>query len=693
MKLHRLLLSLALTAPLFGQREIINLASGWDFIRLDVGLAAEPDRTWTSVTVPHTWNALDGQDGKAAQPDLPDGYYRGAAWYQVKLPMPADLGERRVFVRCQAVSQVADLYLNANHLGQHRGAFTAFAFDVTAGLRRDGANILRIRADNSRFPDVAPLTGDFSFFGGIYRPVQLFVVDPVHFSLADHGSLGVYLTTRRLAASEAEVSVRSLVTNSYATAAEIEVESSITDASGRVVATERRPVQIAPGTTLPVEHVLCIAEPHRWHGRRDPYLYRATVRLYRQGRLVDNVEQPLGLRTVAIDQQRGFLLNGEPYPIHGVSRHQDRLNRGWALTPADDEEDFRIIAEMGATAVRLPTYPQNDTVHTTADRLGLLLWDEIPNIERVPSLPEFAPALREQLIEMILQHGNHPSVAFWSLFNEAKAIWLPPFGAPPEPLLNELRTLVEQLDPSRLIVGASWLRDHDTLHDTVPYIAFNQYPGWKYATPDDMAPIVQQMFAGNGNRRIALSEYGAGASIFHHVETGLAQPARTDGPFHPEEWQAVVHEHNWRQLRDNPRIWGTFVWVMFDFAADQRSEGDTPGRNDKGLVTYDRRTRKDSYYFYQANWTTAPMAYITSRRIERRRVNPIPEVKVYSNCAEVELRVNGVSLGKVKPDEIAVCRWPNVSLQPGANRIEAIARSADGGETRDACSWFSEAKP
>lgn len=688
-----LLVLVTLGAALRAESQAITLTTGWRFIRQDAGPAAEPDDSWTAVAVPHTWNALDGENGKAADPKLPDGYYRGSAWYYLPLNLPTNLGARRVFLRCEAVNTVADVYLNDQHVGQHRGGYTAFAFDLTPYLRSGGANVLRIRADNSRFPDIAPLNGDFTFFGGVYRPVTLWIVDPVHLSLGDHGSRGVYVTQKILTTDEAKIEVRALVTNQLATTAEVTVDAEIADADAKPVATGKIAVTIAAGETIPVAHTLRIDRPHRWAGRRDPYLYHVTVAINRGGARVDAVSSALGLRTVAIDEAHGFLLNGEPYPVHGVSRHQDRLDRGSALTVADEEQDIALMLDMGVTAVRLAHYPQSESIHQLADRAGLLLWEEIPNIERVPSLPEFAPMLKQELEEMILQGYNHPSVAFWGLFNEAKAVWLSPLGAPPEPLLNELRARTQQLDPSRLIVGASWLRHHDPLHDTVPYPAFNQYPGWKFDAPEDMAKWVDVISKNHGDRRIAISEYGAGASIHQHLETGLAPPASTETPFHPEEWQAIVHEGNWRALKENPHVWGTFVWNMFDFAADQRNEGDTPGRNDKGLVTYDRATRKDAYFFYQANWTKKPMVYVAARRMERRRLNPAPEIKIYSNCAAVELLVNGESLGERKPDDIAVCRWTGVRLQPGANRIEAVARTVDGTETRDVCSWILDTSP
>ena len=305
----------------------------WRFIRRDVGLEAAVDSQWQAVSLPHTWNNLDGQNGTAADPGLPDGYYRGAGWYERQFQLPKESAGRRVFVRFEAASIVSDVYVNGRHIGQHRGAFGAFCYELTPFLRTDAANVIRVRADNSHFQDVAPLSGDFTVCGGIYRPAGLLVTDAVCISPLDHASSGVYLTIGQLTAESATVEVRTLVSNGLDAQATVQVEAEIVDAGGRIVATERREVPVAAGATAPVAQPVRIAHPHRWQGRKDPYLYTATVRLYRDGRVVDSVTQPLGLRTIEISPDRGVLLNGEPYPVHGVNRHQDRLNQGWALTP------------------------------------------------------------------------------------------------------------------------------------------------------------------------------------------------------------------------------------------------------------------------------------------------------------------------------------------------------------------------
>jgi len=306
-------------------------------------------------------------------------------------------------------------------------------------------------------------------------------------------------------------------------------------------------------------------------------------------------------------------------------------------------------------------------------------------VNRISSLPQFAENAREQLQEMILQGYNHPSLCFWGLFNELNASWTGPQGPAPDALIADLNRLAQQLDASRPTVAASFMREPSPLHAIPQWIAFNIYPGWYWGQPGDFEPSVASLSRQLGGKRVAISEYGAGASAFQHQEGSLAPPKNTASHFHPEEWQALVHERIWAQARGNPRLWGSFLWAMFDFSSEGRDEGDAPGRNDKGLITADRRVRKDAFYFYQANWARAPMVHISASRMTPRK-QAVTEVKIYSNCPQVELRLNGKSLGVAKIDDLHTSRWPQVHLAPGENRLEAIGRR-EGRELRDACTW------
>ncbi|HUB68548.1 MAG TPA: glycoside hydrolase family 2 TIM barrel-domain containing protein [Candidatus Methylacidiphilales bacterium] len=686
MKRLRLILAILSAAwlasvPVFGERISTDLSAGWKFIRQDAGLAAPTD-SWESVSVPHTWNALDGQKGKVGNPSLPDGYYRGACWYAHALTFPADEKGKRLFVRFEAASIVAQVYFNGHFLGEHRGAFNAFCYELTPYIDFNGSNELRVRVDNSRFDDVPPLSGDFNMDGGLYRPVSLIVTPAIGISPLDYASPGVYITPTQIGDADAVVEVRTLATNGASAPVPAQVETEILDAGLHPVASQKSAVELAANETKPVAQTLRIPHPHRWNGRADPYLYSVIVRVSGAGHEADEVTQPLGLRTVAIANAGGFLLNGKPYPIHGVDCHQDRWNQGWALSPANHAEDMKFICDMGATAIRFTHYPQSECVHDLCDRNGLLLWNEIPLVNKVTGTPAFKNNARLQLREMILQRYNHPSAVFWGLFNELDKK-LDPIETP---MLEQLKQDARELDPERLTVAAS--NRPKTQFDKVPdWVCFNAYPGWYSGQPTDLTKFIDDRYQELGGRPFALSEYGAGANPFQHEEEPLTRPD-PKGQFHPEEWQSYFHEVYWGQIKDNPKLWGSFIWVMFDLPSARRNEGGMPGFNDKGLVTADRQTKKDAYFFYQANWSQTPMVYITSRRLTPRR-QPITEIKVYSNCPRVELKLNGRSLGTVVPDGLHICRWEKVRLQPGQNHIEA---GWPGSQVTDACGWIMESK-
>ncbi len=654
------------------------LADGWKFIRDDVGLSAGTDG-WQSVTIPHTWNTVSADAGDHhSDPHFKSGYYRGACWYARSLDIPASWRGKRVFIRFEAASMVAKTYLNGQLLGEHRGGFTAFCYELTSFLRFGAANELRVQVDNSHQEDVAPLSGDFNIDGGIYRPVHLIVTDPVCISPLNMASPGVYLTTKSLTDSVAEVEVKTLVSNGAAAPADIEVKTEIADAGGKIVASGMQPASIKSGTTAEVISTVEVPSPHRWNGRKDPYLYTAIVSLMRGKDTTDSIEQPLGLRTVAISETQGFLLNGKPYPIHGVNRHQDWGDQGWAATRADDDEDAKLILDMGATAIRLTHYPQSDYWHDLCDHNGLLLWNEVSLVNEIRDTPEFSANAEQQLRELILQRYNHPCVAFWGLFNELGLVKTSP---PPDALLKRLKAVIQELDQTRLIVAA--IAKSNRSYNKIPdYPCFNRYPSW-YQKDGTLESTIEKDEKEVG-KRIALSEFGAGSNIGQHEEGLLTQP-KAGGPFHPEEWQTYVHERDWAGMKDNPLLWGTFIWVMFDFQSALRHEGSQPHFNDKGLVTEDRRTRKDAYYFYQANWSDEPMVHIVSSRMTPRRL-AVTGVEVFSNCDKVELTVNGKSLGSASPDQVKVFRWANVTLQPGRNEIKAMASSGQK-ELADSCEW------
>lgn len=735
--IHRLLLTLLLAiSSLHAEREVQPLTQDWKFIRQDVDLYADTKK-WETVTTPHTWNAMDGQAGPAeisSKQETPEqaaaatqvwmaeieaskakdshtkkGLYEGACWYARKLEIPEDWeGKRRVFIRFQAACLVARVYLNDAFIGEHRGGFTAFCFELTDYLKFGNKNELRVQVDNSRREDVPPLFGDFNLYGGIYRPVDLIVTDEICVSPLDYASPGVYLTTKSLNDSQAVVEVRTLVSNGQkpvlASKSEdqtpgaettkttkgkkdyirpppvrITLSTQIQNKSGQIVAQDSKENDVPSEEVVPLIQTLKIKDPHRWNGRLDPYLYRVVVTVRREGSAVDQVIQPLGLRDFAIKEGQGFILNGKPYPVLGVNRHQDIRNKGWALSAQEEENDAKLIQEMGANAIRNAHYPQSQNWHDIHDRQGTLLWDEIPLVNVTRNTRAFWQNTEEMLREMVSQLYNHPSSIWWGLFNELGTRPMPPS----DEHLKHLQAVAKELDPQRFVVAAS-CKYGQSFNLVTEQMAFNHYPAWYHeSAPSEMKNFVEKR-SKSVNKPIAISEYGAGGNIAHHTEGAPVRP-EPRGPFHPEEYQSYVHEGDWAAMKDDPLIWGTFIWNMFDFACRGRKEGNVPSLNDKGLITHDRKIKKDAFYFYKANWNPEPMVYLTSRRATARK-EPITEIKAYSNCPEVELLVNGTSVGKAKPDSLKICRWNQVHLKPGPNSIRVVAPS-EKITLEDSCVW------
>ena len=651
----------------------LPFVAGWSFVKGDI-TAADNSINWEPVTIPHTWNAADALDGGGTDVQSRDGYYRGPGWYRKVFTADPTFSGKRIFLRFEGVGSVADVYLNGQHLGQHRGAFGAFCFELTGGLKPGATNELRVRADNSWRADLPPLSGDFPMFGGIYRPVSLLVKATACITPLDYASPGVYIT-QKTTQEEAAVAVLTKIDNAGPTA-DFQVQCDIKDASGAILASEIRTVRIAGKADVTQEFKL--SKPHLWNGRKDPYLHTAEVTLKKNGVPMDLTVQPMGLRFFHVDPEKGFFLNGEPYTLYGVCSHQDRPIKGWAVSETDHEEDIRLIQEIGARAVRLAHYQHADHVYELCDKAGLMVWAELPLVDCISAGPEFAENAKTQLLELVRQQYNHPSIFCWSLFNEmfhrdsADAI----------PLLKQLNALCKQEDAGRYTTCASNKRRPD-LCTITDLLAFNAYPGWYNTGPDAMG---QPLTAFNvlGNRRgVAVSEYGAGASIKQHQQNPT-KPVPTS-KWHPEEWQSIVHERNYATMKDAGYCWGSFLWNMFDFASSWRDEGDAPGINDKGIVTYDRKTRKDAFYFYKANWSEEPVLYLTSRRHTERDTALTP-IKVYCNGSEITLRVNGEKIGTQRTDDLRIATWDDVRLKSGDNLIQVEA-TIRGQVLTDTCTW------
>ena len=666
--------------PVANHRKDLNLDSGWRFIRQDVADAQTPsfdDSSWERLNLPHTWNNFDGEEGNT-------NYYRGVGWYRKHISIERSYKKRQLFLKFDGAFLVTDVYVNGIFLGEHKGGFAAFVFDVTPYLHIGKDNIIAVKVSNAVNTNVPPLSADFTFFGGLYHDVHLLVTDPVQISPLDYGSPGVYLKTTGVSSSSARLEVTAVVSNSTAKAQSITVRSIVTDAAANIVAVLTNVVSLPPCSASNIVTATTITHPHLWNGLADPYLYQTCVELWRGSKPVDLVVQPLGFRYFHVDPNKGFFLNGHHYDLHGVSMHQDWPNVGWAVTDAQRNINFMLLKEIGATAVRLSHYEHNDYEYQLADQNGIILWSEIPLINRITESPAFYANAKQQLIELIHQRYNHPSVICWGVFNE---ITLRP-GPKPVRLVTELAQLAAQEDPTRFSTSAANASDDEPSNWRTELNAINKYYGWYDGKLGEFGPWADNIHSNYPNRCIGVSEYGAGGSIIQHSEDPVKEPDNKSH-YHPEEYQDLYHEIHWQQMQARPFLWCKFAWNMFDFAVAGRDEGDTPGRNDKGLVTYDRQTRKDAFYFYKANWTTNPMVYITGHTFTNRMASHIT-AKIYANCSSVEFFLNGKSQGTTTSSN-CIFTWP-LTLAGGTNIVTAVGHTGATHVT-DSLVWLAPTAP
>lgn len=656
-------------------RAEVSLNEAWEFYKGSLSLAevshqAASDKQWQAISLPHTWNAEDGYDGG-------NNYFRGDGWYRKQIKVSDSLTGKRFYLHFDAANLITDVYVDGQHVGEHRGGYAAFRFDLTDYITPGAEHELAIKVNNERNNDIAPLSADYTFFGGIYRDLSLIVTDQDHIELMDYASAGVFLHQQSLSDKRAEVRADINLVNKQDQAVERVLEVSIVDAEGEVLQRKNQAVSIPAAGKVSEAVELVIDNPRRWNGVIDPYLYQVAVQLKDADRVVDSITQPLGLRTFEVDPEKGLLLNGEYYDVKGVNRHQDLEGKGWAIDDADHKRDFEIIADMGTTGVRLAHYQHDPYVYRLMDEMGFVTWAEIPVINEVPESQAFEDNAAEQLKELIRQNFNHPSILFWGISNEVSMTGLTPGGVE---ILKRLNTMAKEEDASR-VTTAAVLGHHqgDDIWYVNDIVAQNVYYGWYYEKVSDIGRWADESRAAFPNRAFGVSEYGAGAGPSIHT----AEPKKGD---HSEEFQNLYHEGNWEELKKRPYVWSKFIWNMFDFAVDARDEGERPGMNDKGLVTYDRKTYKDSFYWYKANWSEEPVLYITSRRfIERKRAEV--DVKIYTNLKDVELQVNGQSIGsKSQADEHKII-WSDIELDMGENTIEVVGRDAEGNWQRDKVQW------
>ena len=622
-------------------RNIININRKWAFSKMAEAVPAAIDPKWDIVNLPHSWNAIDGQDGD-------NDYFRGTAYYAKALNKSQLPQAERYYLELKGANSSADVYMDGKLLAHHDGGYSTWRVDITESL--GNASLLVIAVDNSPNETVYPQMADFTFYGGLYRDVNLICVPESHFDLDYFGGPGIAVTPE-ITGTDALVKV-----NTYITGGKL-------GQSVRYTVYDAQENEIAHVETADTYAELTIPNVHLWHGRIDPYLYCCEAELLENGKVIDSVCTRFGCRTFEIHPENGFILNGKEYPLRGVARHQDRLGIGNALLPEHHKEDIELICEMGATTIRLAHYQHDQYFYDLCDEKGLVIWAEIPYISN--HMPGGRENTISQMKELITQNYNHASIVVWGLSNEIS------IGGSDDDLLENhriLNDLCHEMDKTRLttIAAVSMCKMDDPYLQIPDVVSYNHYFGWYGGETSMNGPWFDKFHAMHPNIPIGCSEYGCEALNWH-----TSDPRQGD---YTEEYQAYYHEELIKQLFTRKYMWATHVWNMFDFGADARNEGGENGQNHKGLVTMDRKYKKDSFYAYKAWLSDEPFVHLCGKRYVDR-VESVTKVTVYSNQPTVELFANGVSLGvKEAADHFFYFEVPNA----GETKLVAVS-----GELKD----------
>ncbi|WP_343329106.1 glycoside hydrolase family 2 protein [Polaribacter staleyi] len=655
------------------EREHINLTD-WVFNKGIVYNAQKADfntSAWGKVKVPHTYS-MDAIEEV--------GYFRGQACYRTIVHVPESMKDERVFIRFEGVGQEAQVFVNEKEVGNHMGGYSAFCYEITDVIKINEENLIVVMVSNApNFKRIPVDDALFNHYGGIYRPVQIFSTPKSNISPTFHASSGVFVELKEINKDVAKIEVRTHI-SSTVDVKTAQLMYKIIDANKNTVAELVKPLNDLNGNLI-ITETFEINNPVLWNGRKNPHLYSIEI-LFSVGDTTDKVVQKFGLKTYEVDAAKGFFLNKEPYRLNGVCMHQEWKQSGPALLLEQHQKDMDMVDEIGATSLRLSHYQHSSITYQLADEIGLLVWAEIPFVHDY-SGREGANA-KQQLTELIIQNYNHPSIFVWGLWNEVRA-----YDSTDEPcvtLTKELNKLAHELDATRLTTSASDRGMESNMGNISDLQAWNKYYGWYYGEYQDMGTWLDDARKDYPHIALGISEYGIGGNIYQQDVTKLEKPS---GNYFPEPEQNTYHEISWKIIQDRPFIWSTFIWNMFDFSVAGWNRGGIPNMNHKGLVTFDREVKKDVFYFYKAQWNqNEPTLYITSRRHVNRTYKLTP-IKVYSNCEEVTLTVNGKKVSKIQKPEYHIFSWEDIELQPGKNTI-MVSGQWRGKKQSDTCEWILE---
>ena len=659
-------------------REVTLFNDGWEFkkgpfSKEAMQAAVKWNAGWQEVTLPHTWNADDMQKKVSA-------FYEGVGYYRKKCIFPESMKGKRLFLRFEGVGSCAEVYVNGYLTGTHKGAYSAFVCEIGSQVKFGEENEIIVKADNTARPDVIPVNHVlFGVYGGIYRPVWLVITEPCGIVVNDCASSGVYITQKNVSKQSAEVNVKVKVDNATLAPVPLVLENVIYDGSGKLVKKHNQAFELTPQGVQSYSSQFKLSNPHLWQGREDPYLYKVVSRLLQNGRVLDEVVQPLGLRQYEGVAGKGFFLNGKKYPMYGVTRHQDWWGLGSALTNKEHDFDLAQIMDIGATTVRFAHYQQSDYIYSRCDTLGLVIWAEIPFVNRVTG-QEWDNA-HQQMRELVRQSFNHPSIYVWGIHNEVYH----PHGYTAA-LTQSVHDLCKLEDPDRYTVSVNGYGNvGHPVNQNADIQGMNRYFGWYERKIQDIKPWIEKMEKEYPWQRLMLTEYGADANIAHQTEI-LGDALNWTSPFYPETFQTKTHEYQWSIIAKHPYITASYLWNMFDFAVPTSKRGSVDARNMKGMMTFDRKIKKDSYFWYKANWSKEPVLYMTQRRnVLRERKET--SVTVYSNIGTPKVYLNDRELSGIRKGYTDVHYvFDKVLLNDGKNVLRAVV-TWQGREYVDEMEW------
>ncbi len=638
------------------------------------------ESNWSEVTLPHTFNPsgtseIYREHGKEVM-------YAGDAWYKRKLFIEDNLKNKRIFLRFDGAYITTDVFINGKKVGYHKGGYSAFIFEITNKVNYGKENTISVKVNNEHTNEITPLGGGYIKFGGITRPVWLEVKDKVCISPLHYASTGVYCKQLNVNSSKADLEIEVRLDALKGVKGKYKVVCSILDGNNERVAKKDFKGTVSKNNWK-VNIPMTVKKPILWHGKENPALYKVRTELYLGKKLVDVVIETTGFRTVAVEKNKGFYLNGKSYPLYGAALHQYYPGVGSAMLKEHFEADNALMHDIGLTSVRLSHYPHSKYRYELADKTGIVLYTELAMIKQFYESEAFQTNCKDQMNEMVYQLYNHPSIAIWGLFNEIRYDVFQGFNV--APLLEDLNTIAKEADPSRLTCGVSWLEGKR--NNVADLSGWNRYQGWYWNAyeggPEDFSWLDDKK-KNEPNLDYAITEYGAGGAINHFDENRKVAPYNQD-QFHPVDFYNYSHEKHLVEIKKRPWLWGSYVWTLVEFLATKYDQGRVPLLHDKGLVAEGRDERKDSYYLYKANWNKEPMLHLAYKQFNMRILDHA-EITVYSNLAEVELEVNGMSYGTLKNASDAIYRWNNIPLKKGDNTVK-VSSVLNGKTYKEEAVW------